>query len=102
MRGIAVVLAVGLAACGGGGPDPGDDDVGPNPDGNTTPQDTLETATGCPGVYNPDQVLDLSFEMAPGDLSTIIADTTYTTQVTAQMSCNGGAPPRPLACEILG
>ena len=87
-----LLAALGVAACGGGGGADAGDDVGPNPDGNTAPQDTLETATGCPGVYNPEQVLDLSFEMAAGDLNTIINDLSFTTQVTAQMSCNGGAP----------
>ncbi len=92
---IAVTAILGVA-CGQGPDQPGSDGGGGGDgggffgDGGGPPfSDALDTATGCPGVYNPDQMLELSFEMASGDWNTILADLTYSTYVTAQMSCNG-------------
>jgi hypothetical protein len=85
-------VSLGLVACGGPGGGNGDGPDGPpGPDGAyDNPFDELDVATGCPGVYNPDQVLDFRFEMAPGDLSSILGDTSYTIVVPAQMQCNDG------------
>jgi hypothetical protein len=58
-----------------------------------TPADAeLATASGCAGVYNPDQLLTLSFEVAPGDWATVLADTSYSILVPAQMQCEDEPP----------
>ncbi|HEX6244296.1 MAG TPA: CotH kinase family protein [Polyangiales bacterium] len=58
----------------------------------TTTGSALTSAQGCPGVYNPDQLLTLSFTIERGDLSAILADTTYEVMVPAQLQCEREAP----------
>jgi hypothetical protein len=58
----------------------------------TPPDAELATATGCSGVYNPDQLLTLSFTIDPGDFSKILADASYAIVVPAQMQCEGEPP----------
>jgi hypothetical protein len=52
--------------------------------------DDLGTATGCAGVYNPDQVLTMHLVVAPGDWATVQNDCSFTTYVPAQLSCGDG------------
>jgi hypothetical protein len=53
----------------------------------------LETASGCAGVFNPEQVLEYRLEIAPADWEAMLADTTSTLPyVEAQFSC-GDEPP---------
>jgi hypothetical protein len=100
-----------LLGCGGegmgtpgadGGVDPGDDggtivdidggvfvppdDAGPGGSG-----DGLEVATGCAGMFNPDQLLNLHLTMSPGDWSALQADTSNSIYYQAQLSCEGDA-----------
>ena len=68
-----------------GGSDTGTDTgVEPGPD--------HETALGCAGVYNPDQLLDLHLEMAPGDWQTVKNDLSFSIYVEAQFHCGDEAP----------
>ncbi len=105
-----LVLCVALSACGGAGGEGGDadgsvpwtgdgappwevdggvfnppDDAGPGGSG-----DGLETATGCAGVFNPDQLLHYHITMAPGDWSALQGDLTNSIYFQAQLSCEGG------------
>lgn len=110
MRSATVIVSLflmGLAftGCGSdsGGPGSGDagadgsltlDDGSVPGDGSVPipPTDTeLEQATGCLGVYNPDQVLSYHIEMDPGDWSALLADTSYATFFPAQFRCEDGA-----------
>lgn len=99
---MAVIAAMLFAGCGGGtgnpGPDPGmSSDAAPGADSGTTIPDAgggpslsdieLETAQGCPGVYNPDQVLDYYVDIAPGDWSALLADQTNSIYFSAQFRC---------------
>ena len=54
------------------------------------PRGNLDTDPGCPGVFNPDQVLDFRMQMSPSDWSAILADTTYNKVVSARFRCNDG------------
>jgi spore coat protein H len=88
-----------LTACGGdsgglgndsdaradGGPPLGDGSV-PGP----VSDQELEQAVGCPGVYNPDQVLSYHVDLAPGDWSGLLADTSYSMVYPAQFRCGDG------------
>ncbi|HEY0133320.1 MAG TPA: CotH kinase family protein, partial [Nannocystis sp.] len=56
------------------------------------PGSDLDTALGCPGVYNPDQILDLHLEMAPGDWQTVKGDLSFSIYVEAQFHCGDEAP----------
>lgn len=47
----------------------------------------LATATGCLGVFNPDQVLDYHLQIAPADWQALLADTTYSQSFQAQLRC---------------
>lgn len=95
MRNAWLVLL--LAACGGGPVADGGDDVvavdaglvdaGPDPD-----DDGLSTADGCPGVFNPDQILDLHLTMSAGDWSALKADATNSVYYPAQLHCNDDPP----------
>jgi hypothetical protein len=58
----------------------------------TPPDAELATASGCAGVYNPDQLLTLSFTIDAGDFSRVLADTTYAVVVPAQMQCQDEPP----------
>jgi hypothetical protein len=95
---VTLVLIVAAVACGS---DPGagvDGSVG----GDATPgldagplccdDDTLSTAVGCAGVFNPDQVLDLHLTMTAGDWSALRADTTNSVMFPAEFSCNDDPP----------
>jgi hypothetical protein len=59
-----------------------DGDSGPDHDG----------ALGCPGVYNPDQILDLHLAMAPGDWQTVLGDMSFSIYVEAEFHCGDEAP----------
>ena len=98
---IGFLTAVALAACGNGaGGDDGDDDGigdgGPLGDGNEYPGtgDDLDTALGCPGVYNPDQILDFHLVMAPADWQMVQNDCTFEIYAPADLSCGDGPPIR--------
>ncbi len=76
---------------------------GGNGDGGTTRVDAgtstgpadagpIETATGCSGVFNPDQVLDYHLELPAADWTTIKADLTFSIEVQAQFRCTDEAP----------
>jgi spore coat protein CotH len=52
----------------------------------------LSQATGCAGVFNPDQVLDYYIEMAPGDFTAMLADQTNSIYFPAQLACGDQAP----------
>jgi cysteine-rich repeat protein len=49
--------------------------------------DGLDTAVGCPGVFNPDQILDYHFTMAAGDFSALKNDSTNSQFFQAELSC---------------
>jgi hypothetical protein len=107
----ALSALAALAACGdtgsdGPGPDagpgPGNPDGGPdnggvdaakpNPPPPPVSDDELSQATGCAGVYNPDQVLDYHIEMAGGDFQAMLADQTNSIYFPAQLACGDQAP----------
>ncbi|HTM22378.1 MAG TPA: CotH kinase family protein [Kofleriaceae bacterium] len=97
MRLAMIVLVCGLVGCGGSSTG-GDDDGGPG-GGDAAPSadaaypgtgDDLDTATGCPGVYNPDQVLAFHLTMSAGDWQTVQNDCTFLQYVPAQLSCGDG------------
>ncbi|MBI4606321.1 MAG: CotH kinase family protein [Planctomycetes bacterium] len=54
--------------------------------------DALATAPGCPGVYNPNQVLDYHLELAQGDWSALLADGTNAVYFEAELRCEGEEP----------
>lgn len=86
----ALPSATGGSTNGGGSAGEG---VSAAPVDTPTLSDTeLATASGCAGVFNPDQLLTLAFELDPGDLSQVLADTTYSLVVPAVMQCEGEAP----------
>jgi hypothetical protein len=68
--------------------------VGADPDGPGGPVGDPEgdTLTGCAGVYNPDQVLDLYLELSSTDWDALIADTTNSVYFPAKLHCNDEAP----------
>jgi hypothetical protein len=78
----------------GSGAEPVDDSgVDPTPVVTPTPEDAeLETASGCAGVYNPEQMLRLSLELSAGDWNTVLTDTTYSEVVEAQLQCEDEPP----------
>jgi hypothetical protein len=98
MRIATASLMLALAACGGSpggsGDDAGDDDAAGPDGGYPGTGDDLDTAVGCPGVYNPDQMLDLHLAMEPGDWATVQNDCSFTTYVPADLSCGDGPPIR--------
>lgn len=49
--------------------------------------DMLSTATGCAGVYNPDQVLDLRLTMEASDWSSLKGDATNSVYFAAGFQC---------------
>jgi CotH protein len=88
-------------AAGGDGATSGRDDGGASDgDGSVPPvaEDSLSTATGCGGVFNPDQVLDFHLQMSAGDWSSLKADSTNSVLFSAQFHCNDEpALPYPIA-----
>ena len=87
---LAVAAACGSSPGGGDGPDGGN--TGPDGDGGVFVDDELSTASGCNGVYNPDQILDYNLEMAPGDWSSVQADATFSVYYPATLSCGDETP----------
>jgi hypothetical protein len=88
---------IALIGCGGGnGTGDGDDgsggDAGTGGDGGgyIGPGDDLGTATGCRGVYNPDQVLDFHLTMSAADWATVQNDCTFEIYVPADLACGDG------------
>jgi hypothetical protein len=87
---IVVVLGLALAACGSQSPGGDDDDNGGPDGGYPGTGDDLDTATGCPGVYNPDQVLAFHLTMTSGDWNGVQNDCTFTEYYPADLSCGDG------------
>ena len=90
-----VLVTVAAGAC-GTSPDGGDDDVH---DQETPPcapgeceVDGLDSATGCAGVLNPDQLLDYHLTMSAGDWSALKADSTGSVYFRTKLAC-GDEPP---------
>ena len=87
----AVILIA--AGCGSGSERQGTDggsgsDGGPRADAGPVPTDEeLETASGCPGVYNPGQLLDYELVLDNADWQTVLGDTTNAIFVPAQLVC---------------
>jgi CotH kinase protein len=83
---------VGGGAGGGGaaGSTGGSGSGGVGGTGGSVPPGPLDTQTGCAGVFNPDQILNLQLGVAPGDWASLVADTSYTLMVQARLRCNGG------------
>jgi spore coat protein H len=50
--------------------------------------DGLDSAVGCGGVYNPDQLLDYHLTMSAGDWSSLRSDATFETYYPARFACN--------------
>jgi hypothetical protein len=105
MRSSCLLLSVLVVACGSSPQDGSDDDTTTTdggagadafaPRGDAGPGgagDTLDTATGCAGVFNPDQMLDLALDLPAGDWNTVVADSTNSVYVQAQLSCGGSSP----------
>ncbi|HEU0034735.1 MAG TPA: CotH kinase family protein [Kofleriaceae bacterium] len=92
------ILAFGFAAvigCGGNSSGtPGDDGGGGSGsgDGGSYPGDGngLDTQLGCPGVFNPDQMLEFHLTMTQADWQTVQNDCTFTQYVPADLSCGDG------------
>jgi CotH kinase protein len=55
---------------------------------NVCGQDSLATAPGCGGVFNPDQVLDLHLSMSPSDWTAVVNDATNADYRNATFRCN--------------
>ncbi len=92
---VVLLLAAGCGGAAAGTLDGGDSgDGGGSGDGGSYPGpgDDLDQAEGCPGVFNPNQLLRYDLEMAPGDWATVLADNSYSVFVPAQLSCGGAAP----------
>src|SRR5687767_4418761 len=86
----AVLLALSACATIGGGTGGDDDDDNAPPTDEEVPPcttdceiDGLDSAMGCAGVYNPDQVLDYHITMKAGDWSSVTTDTTNETYYPA-------------------
>lgn len=89
-------LVVVLCACGAPGSSGGDDAEDPDKDEETPPCavgeceiDGLDSAMGCAGVFNPDQLLDYHLTMSAGDWSALKADATFSVYFPAQFRCGG-------------
>ncbi|MBZ0232371.1 MAG: CotH kinase family protein [Deltaproteobacteria bacterium] len=99
---IVLLVAAGLVACGsdpgGSGDDDASGDGGPGDGGSYGEYpgtgDDLDTALGCAGVYNPDQLLDFHLTMAPADWQMIQNDCTFTLYAPAELRCEDGPPIR--------
>jgi len=107
---VAAMIAVGLpplVACGGneggsaadaeveGGSDGGGgggDGAEDLDSGNPYTGDGLDTALGCEGVFNPDQILDYYLDLPESDWRALLADTTNSVYFAAELRCGGSAP----------
>ena len=90
---LAVLAGSWLLACGTQREDPFAPDAGPpRPDAGPPEPDLLDTATGCAGVYNPDQLLAYRIDMAAGDWAALRADLTNSVYFSAQLQCGSEAP----------
>jgi hypothetical protein len=69
----------GNSALGGGG-------------GSAPNESPSDTAVGCSGVFNPDQVLEYQITLPPADWQALLADTTYSLYFEAQVACGDEAP----------
>lgn len=78
----------GVLLCGTCG---GNQVCGAGGDRNLCGEDMLSTATGCAGVFNPDQVLDFHITMTAGDWSALKADTTNSVYFPASFACGDEA-----------
>lgn len=58
----------------------------------TPPDAELATASGCPGIFNPDQLLTLALDVDPSDWNQVLSDSTYSVVVPAQMHCEDEPP----------
>jgi hypothetical protein len=56
---------------------------------NVCGEDSLATAPGCAGVFNPDQILDLHLTMAASDWTAVVNDATNADYRNATFRCNG-------------
>ncbi len=54
------------------------------------PDDSLATAEGCPGIFNPGQVLDYRLTLVPADWTALKADLTNSIYFSAQFACGAG------------
>ncbi len=54
--------------------------------------DDHDTALGCAGVYNPDQILDLHLAMAAADWQKVRGDLSFSIYAEAQFHCGDEAP----------
>ncbi len=59
--------------------------------GNPYTGDDLDAATGCQGVFNPNQLLDYNLTLAESDWHALLADTTNSIYFPAELRC-GEAP----------
>lgn len=104
---LALVCVLGaLASCGDSASDgPGADarpgqgnlDSGTGDDHDAAPDppvsdDELSRATGCAGIYNPEQVLDYHVEMEAGDFDALLADQTNAIYFPARLACGDESP----------
>jgi spore coat protein CotH len=55
---------------------------------------TLDTSVGCPGVFNPDQILEYTITLTETDYAALLADTSFSVSFDAQLSCEGSVPLR--------
>lgn len=94
-----VIVVMVLGACGGSpgaGDDIAGDDVVPDAEpitgdgGYPGTGDDLDTAVGCAGIYNPDQVLEFHLTMAAGDWSAVQSDCAWETYYPADLQCGDG------------
>lgn len=101
MRWTRAIVIAALAACGSApaGDDANDDVETPPCQPGECEIDGLDSALGCAGVYNPDQLLDYHLTMSSGDWSSLKSDTSYETYYPAQFQC-GDDPPLPFEVGV--
>jgi hypothetical protein len=66
--------------------------------GSTPDESPLDTAVGCSGVFNPDQVLEYRITLPPGDWEALLADSSYSIYFEAQVAC-GNEPPMTMGIQ---
>lgn len=110
---VALVVALLAAACGSSGsdetngaadgaPDPFDAATGSGGDGGDEDDgigevippedDPLNIATGCSGLFNAQQVVDLELTMAPSDWTALVNDGVNGTMFSASLGCGDSIP----------